>query len=402
MDAQTWHKGKAYQRRLEGEGDTLDGWAEKAWEAGYFPGHTERPAPRDLLDALSDELRGKPRFAREADAGKADAFRRRGEAGEAVYRGAPEEDLPHPDQYVGRPEPQTGPVYGETPNWRGLDYIKRGLDDVIERERDPITRRLPATQDMRSKAMTRDELRRHLVDLNPEYGQALSAYQGPSRQIDAVHLGRKLVTGRMDPEDVEKGLAKMSADELDGLRLGMARGLSDQFRGGNPQAAFRRFANDRVVQDRLRHGFGDDAAYGRFMDDIGREVEAQTSYNRVLSGSRTTPLAQDIAASNDAAMSGAERVADAVARKAGGEGFRRQAVVAAIRNWERVRQPGLNNPEVSRLLGEALFRSGDPQALLRAMVQQQLITPQEVRAVLPYLAAGAGEGVASSRSAARP
>ncbi len=399
-DANLWNKGKAYQRRLIGDGDTADGWAERAWEQGYFPQFQERPGPQDLIDAIEDELRGRPRYARPADPRAADRVRMLDEAEEMAYRGGDADDLPHPDQYVGRPEPRREPVFDGVPTAKTWDYVKRALDELIEEKRDPVTKRLPRTDTMRLMDETRRDLRGELVNQNPAYGPALAAYSGPSRAIDAMHLGRRLAGGRMDAEDVAEGLSKMSKNELDGLRLGLARGLADMFRGENPQRVVKRFATDQVVQDRLRAGFNDDVAYGRFMDDVIAEAEAQQSYNRVLAGSRTTPLAQDIAAANDAAMSGAERAVDVVAKRMGGQSLRSQAVVAAIQNWERVRQPGLNNPEVSRLLADALFKSGDPEALLRAMITSKVITPQEVEAVLPLLATY--EGQASPRLQARP
>lgn len=41
-------------------GMPLDDAALRAWEAGYFPGATERPTINDLLDALDEDLRGGP------------------------------------------------------------------------------------------------------------------------------------------------------------------------------------------------------------------------------------------------------------------------------------------------------------------------------------------------------
>lgn len=390
-DPQLWNRGRAYQSRLIGEGGTPEQWAQRAWERGYFPDRDRAPSPAELFEALDDELRGSPRYAREADPRQADRVRMLDEAEEMAYRGGMADDVPSPDDYVGRPEPRSEPVFGQVPTAKTWDYVKRGLDELIEEKRDPVTKRLPRTDTMRLMDQTRRELRGELVDLNPPYAKALHAYTGPSRQIDAAHLGRRLVSGRMDPEDVATGVGMMSKNELDGLKLGMARGLADLFRGENPQRVIKRFANDAVVQDRLRAGFNDDVAYGRFMDDVIAEAEAQQSYNRVLSGSRTTPLREDIDAANAAVNGGAERAVDVVARRLGGQSFRSQAVIAAVRNWERVRQPGLNNPQVSQLLADALFKSGDPEALLRAMIQAKVISPAEVDAVMPYLSTYGGE-----------
>jgi hypothetical protein len=399
MDGRAWNKGKAFQRRLIGPGADADEWALRAWERGYFPQFRERPTANELLDAIGDEMRGKPTYAREADVRQADRARMLDEAEEMIYRGGRAEDIGGPDDYVGRPEPETGPVFGEAMTPKSWHYVKRGLDDLIESKRDPVTGKLPRTDEMRLWDRTRRELRGELTSLNPEYGVALKAYAGPSRQIDALHLGRRLATGKVDAEDIESRGANMSADELDALRLGVSRGLSDLFRSGNPQAAFRKFANDGVAQDRLRAAFRDNDAYGRFMQDIDAEVRAQRSYNDVLAGSRTTPLREDIDAANDAAA--ASPVLEAVIRRMGGQSFKSQAAVMAIRNWERARQPGLANPEVSRMLADALFEQGDPETLLRAMIVERVISPQEVDAVIPYLTSGTGQGVSLRQRASQ-
>lgn len=400
MGADQWHKGKAFQAKLMGPGASADEWALRAWEKGYFPQFQERPTPNDLFDVLAAEQRGQPRYARDADPAHLDRIRMLDEAEEMAARGGFGDDGFDESAYTGRPEPQTGPVYGEIPTGKGWHYVKTGLDDIIEAKRDPVTGKLPRTEEMRVLDRLRYQLRTELSELNPTYGKALWSYAGPSKQMDAAQLGRKLVSGKYDPEDIATGMGKMSKDELEALRLGVARGLSDQFRGENPQRAIRRFANDQVVQDRLRTAFADRTAYTRFMRSVFDEAEAQQSFNRVLAGSRTTPLREDIDMANAAAESGAGRVVEVLARRVGGQSFLNQASVAGLRNWERLRQPGLNNPEVSRMLGEVLFESGDPAKLLDAMIAEKLITQAEVDAVMPFLAAYGGQ--ATPRYAGRP
>lgn len=399
MDGAQWHKGRAFQSKLMGPGADADTWALRAWEKGYFPQHSTRPTVNDLLDTLGEELRGRPRFARQADPRAVDRNIMRGQADEIAYRGGHADDLPNADDYGGRPEPQTDPVFGEAMTPKSWHYVKRGLDDLIESKRDPVTGKLPRTDEMRLYDQTRRALRSELTKQNPEYGVALKAYAGPSRQIDAMHLGRRLATGKIDPEDIQARGERMSTDELDALRLGVSRGLSDLFRSGNPQAAFRRFATDGVAQGRLRAAFRDDEAYGRFIGDIEHEVRAQKSHNDILAGSRTTPLREDIDAANAAAAG--NPVIEAAMRRVGGQSFKSQAAQALLENWHRVRQPGLNNPEVSRMLGEALFESGDPHRLLDALIQEKAISPAEVRAVLPMLEAGAGEISANRQRGSR-
>jgi hypothetical protein len=57
-------------------------------------------------------------------------------------------------------------------------------------------------------------------------------------------MGRRMVTGKADPEQLAEGMEMMGKDEADALRMGVSRGLSDVFRAKDPQVAFRRFMDD--------------------------------------------------------------------------------------------------------------------------------------------------------------
>lgn len=68
MDAHLWHKAQRGRRKLvveqaTGSKLTLDEAARAAWEAGYFPEMTDRPAPDDLLAAIERELKGEAVYA---------------------------------------------------------------------------------------------------------------------------------------------------------------------------------------------------------------------------------------------------------------------------------------------------------------------------------------------------
>jgi hypothetical protein len=76
MGGNEWHRGRPGRRKLLREStrdqmaafgtanqNTPDALAQAAWEAGYFPGLTERPDVNTLLDAIGEELRGNARHA---------------------------------------------------------------------------------------------------------------------------------------------------------------------------------------------------------------------------------------------------------------------------------------------------------------------------------------------------
>lgn len=71
-------------------GMSLDDAARTAWEAGYFPDHTERPTIREFLDAVDNTHRGINRSFRPEDHGEVDAFERARKGRYAVEKAAQE------------------------------------------------------------------------------------------------------------------------------------------------------------------------------------------------------------------------------------------------------------------------------------------------------------------------
>src|SRR3546814_20319527 len=83
MGADRWHVGKPGKRKLlrdfnpnqetmlgvDGAQATngLDFMAMRAWQAGYFPDHVERPQINEFLEAIDGELRGNARSSQAQD-----------------------------------------------------------------------------------------------------------------------------------------------------------------------------------------------------------------------------------------------------------------------------------------------------------------------------------------------
>lgn len=85
-------------------GSTLDEMAQRAWEAGYFPDHAQRPTIDEFVTALGDSYRGINRTFRPQDYGEIDAFNAARDQRFAVERarqeGAPlADDMGQPATY---------------------------------------------------------------------------------------------------------------------------------------------------------------------------------------------------------------------------------------------------------------------------------------------------------------
>jgi Transglycosylase SLT domain len=74
-------------------GRSLDDAAQYAFEAGYFPGHSERPSINELLDAMAEDHRGNAQYSH-FDQDRADEYRAAVGRNSEVDRLATEHDIP--------------------------------------------------------------------------------------------------------------------------------------------------------------------------------------------------------------------------------------------------------------------------------------------------------------------
>jgi len=122
-----------------------------------------------------------------------------------------------------------------------LDYVKRGLDDILEQNRDPVTRRLHLDEAGRAVNDVRASLVREVDKLNPRYAQARAAYEGPAKEREALLAGRGAVGPQTTPDRLGRMTAGRTDGQLDQLRTGYRSGMAEQVDrmrfSGNPYDA---------------------------------------------------------------------------------------------------------------------------------------------------------------------
>lgn len=326
LDGELWHKSKAYQKKLIGEADGADGWGMKAWEAGYFPELAERPTERQLLDAIADEMRGKPRYTRGLDEQLMDRLNRRDEAEEMLYRGGPEAG-PRPEDYTGRPMPTDEPVLEAVPTAETWDYIKRGLDDELETYRNKTTGELVLNDEGRAVQRTLQELRGELVKLNPVYGEALKAYSGPAAMKDALEAGRGAF--RETGEGLQRKLADMTTGEREMYRAGALQGLREKL--GNADVTYNAAQRAGILKpnqlERFKELFPSEAAFSKFVQTLDQEAAMFRTRSGLYNVSSTAKQLAN--AGEDSPDMLSEAVGAAVNLKTGGL----PAMVRALAKW---------------------------------------------------------------------
>lgn len=191
-----------------------------------------------------------------------------------------------------------------TPSWRTLDYIKRGMDDVVETYRSDTTGKLVLDTEGRSINNTLRSFIGEMDDANPVYGQARAAYAGPVKGVSAMNLGRKFVG--MQADDIEARMRDMSPFEKQMAALGARRQMAEIVRTKGDTAdivhALVGTGKKRAMLARL---FGDRKQFQRFVNTLDQEKQGWRTYKQALQGSPTAANLQDDIAL-EAVQTGAE------------------------------------------------------------------------------------------------
>ena len=206
------------------------------------------------------------------------------------------------------------PIMSAVPNMKTIDLMKRGIDTLINKYRDPVTRRVDTSH---PEVVALDNMRkaflREVDSINPMYGRARAEYAGPAQIGTAVDRGRDLpLRGR--PEDTIPKLARLPATEQQGVRIGVADRIAEQLSKGTetgPLPAYLRNNKGRQELDYLSLHQGprqplppDPLARAsdpvRFQPDpmrraLDRETTMRQTYTQARGGSATAENAADMA-----------------------------------------------------------------------------------------------------------
>jgi hypothetical protein len=181
------------------------------------------------------------------------------------------------------PEYADVPVQVENPTMQTMDYVKRGLDDIIESYRDKTTGRLNLDEEGRATLRTLNAFRSALTDPNtpggPAYKAALDAGGDPLRLEQAYRDFPKLLVGSANERVFAERLGKLSPAELDAAKGGVANLFYDMARGGKLKPGV---LKTPAVRGKLTQLMGADAA-GKFI------ALAEAEGNMAKYGSRMKP-----------------------------------------------------------------------------------------------------------------
>lgn len=291
----------SYFATREAVTDALRRDAGQAYDAAYAVGTIDDPR---ILDYLND-----PEFRKAFDVAKELADKQAREARrtgadptpfemEQVYRSTGQVDperlallqqMGLSDDMIGRYLADLGPAAMTTervalPNVRTLDYIKRGLDVMIEKGMagDAIQR-----ENARLLRQARNNFVTRLDEVVPEYKAARQQYAGEMEVLEALDQGFKNFE-KMKHEEVSELWNTFSTAEKDAYRMGAARNLWGQIMDPNADADYaNRLINSRARRMKLQAIFPSQAQYDLFERALRRESEIFKNATKVLGLSPT-------------------------------------------------------------------------------------------------------------------
>lgn len=252
-------------------------------------------------------------------------------------------------------------LLGYTP--QTLDYVKRGLDDVVEANRDPVTRRLNLDEAGRAVNAVRANFVQEVDRLNPAYAEARAAYAGPASARQALDQGQKALN--FSDQELERAVRNLNDGDREqfalGYRSALAKSLETRVDGADKARAILGSPKKRQALSEL-FGGGDNLA--RFETTLGLEREANDTYRAVATGSQTAGRSADDVQTNDAGLN--DSAFDAIVR--GGQNGWSGALFNMLERARNVSRfgPGEAGDRVRQSVATLLSET-DPAALRQAL-----------------------------------
>lgn len=239
------------------------------------------------------------------------------------------------------------PILSGIPTMRTWDYMKRGLDDILEKNRNQLTGLLELDESGRAINGLKSTLLRELDGINPDYAAARRSYAGHSEMLDAVNFGREFAKGDIDV--LAQRVSEMTPAEQDMFRVGAVRELRRTIGKSQDGADIvRQMFGSPEKRARLQMLFRTPDEFQTFQRIMEMERETTRTARMVTGGSPTGR----IAAEQDDLLSGA--LEDAVR----GNGPIAMARNAAVRMISKAK--GINE-DVAERIASYLFNQ-NPQA----------------------------------------
>ena len=254
-----------------------------------------------------------------------------------------------------------------TPTVQNLDNIKRGLDNLIEKQTDAVTGKL--TPLGRIYVAKKNEFLNAIDAAVPEYKAARAAYAGDTESITAIKLGRQVINASDDQwRDITKQLAAMPPSNRGLAAFGVLDELGLKLDAAAQQVGTRAPDLTQLLTKvrnakRIEQFIPSMAERKLYRERLAALQSKATVKNAVLGGSRTAPLSAEMQDLTGGATSG--EISSLAA------GNPTPAIARGIQQWILNKRSGITE-QVAKEMASKLTLTGKPlQDYLASLVPYQ-------------------------------
>ncbi len=178
------------------------------------------------------------------------------------------------------------PIVSKVPNMRMLDAGKKGLDSIINENKNPLTGKMNETG--RAVSMLKNSYVKEIDALNPDYARARQSYGDQAARLEALNEGRNFL--KMDKEEISRFMKdqNISKAEKVAFSVGVRRELQDMLDKdtGNPIKSIWRTG----IKDKLEPLFPNKETFDRFSKVMEHEQSMHRINGALATGSHTNLL----------------------------------------------------------------------------------------------------------------
>jgi len=179
------------------------------------------------------------------------------------------------------------------PSVQTMDYVKRGLDDVLDSYRDPVTKRLNLNTEGRAINDTATAFRAEMKRLSPAYEAALLAGGDAPRTMEAFRDGSNaLFSQKMTARQFEDRFARLSDGDKQAWKAGITNAAFQLAQSGRLKPGV---FSTPIVRGKLEAALGRDGAAS--LIDLAKNEDAMRAFEQRYApgaGSITSEITQAI------------------------------------------------------------------------------------------------------------
>lgn len=199
-----------------------------------------------------------------------------------------------------------------------------------------------------------------------EYGAWLKRYGDDSENIEALELGRNVLSATLDnsPEKIRRTLDEMSGPAREHFRKGVGEALLSQVQRKGITAA-RNLMKDEEFAAKVRLAYPTEEGFDSFMKLADDAVQNEARNVQILNNSRTDARGEARADLNDEGFDAGDMLADIATLNPGAA--IRSGAKAAAKSLPRRDRSLVGNPKTNAILGRAVTDQDEMTRLLNLL-----------------------------------